>query len=459
MRISLALMMLVAANAAFADQKPNIVLIVSDDQGYHDLGCLGDTPLKTPHLDRLANEGVRCTDFYVSWPACTPSRGSILTGRYPQRNGLYDMIRNDVADHGVTFTDETYAVTPERILGMDTREIVIAELLKTQGYATAVFGKWDGGQLRRFLPLQRGFDEYFGHPNTGIDYWTHERYGYPSMYRGNQRVKVEGYATELFKNEAVRFIDAHRDEPFFLYLPFNAPHSASNFDRMGAQAPEEFTRRHYPQLDPHDPDRRKQMRANSLGCVTYMDDCIGQILDRLDAHGLRERTLVIFFSDNGGGGGADNRPLRGAKSQMFEGGLRVPFLARYPAAIPPASVSGEFLTSLEIFPTLANLAGAELPADVIYDGFDMLPVLCGKQPSPRERMFWKRRGDMAARVGHWKWVDSERGAGLFDLSQDVGEKRDLSEQNPDKLAELKAAFAAWQAEMQAAAPRGPFRDY
>ena len=442
-----------------ADRPPNIILIVSDDQGYADLGCLGLNDIRTPNLDRLAREGVRCTDFYVTWPACTPSRGSILTGRYPQRNGLYDMIRNDVADYGKTFTDEEYAVTPERILGLDLRETLISEVLKEAGYATAVFGKWDSGQLRRYLPLQRGFDEYFGFPNTGIDYWTHERYGYPSMYRGNERVDVEGYATELFKNEAIRFVEENRDEPFFLYLPFNAPHGASNFEREGAQAPPEYTRRMYPDRNPDDPDRRTRRRANYMGCVTYMDDCIGQILDLLDRHRLADETLVVFFSDNGGGGGAFNNPLRGGKSQMFEGGIRVPFIARFPGRIPAGTVSHEFLTSLELFPTFVNVAGTDLPERIVYDGFDMLPVLAGKEESRREEMFWQRRGDRAARVRNYKWVESARGNGLFDLSTDLAEQHDLSQEQPDVLARVQARFEHWKREMEAAEPRGPFRDY
>lgn len=442
-----------------AQRPPNIVLIVSDDQGYGDLGCLGQNEIKTPRLDRLAAEGVRLSSFYVSWPACTPSRSSILTGRYPQRNGLYDMIRNDVADHGVTFTDATYSVTPERVLGMDVREITLAEVLKKAGYATGVFGKWDGGQLKRFLPLQRGFDEYFGFPNTGIDYWTHERYGYPSMYRGNERVKVEGYSTELFKQEAVEFIRENQERPFFLYVPFNAPHGASNFERPGPQAPEDYTRKMYPDRDPLAKSKRERVRTVYMSCVTYMDDCIGQMLDELDNCGLTDDTIVVFFSDNGGGGGSDNQPLRGRKSWMFEGGIRVPCIIRYPGKIPAGRVSDEFLTSLELFPTLTSLAGADLPSDVIYDGFDMLPVLSGEKSSSRTEMYWERRGDKAARIGHWKWVDSAKGSGLFDLSQDIGEKQDLSEENPEVLARLKDGFAKWKQEMRDAEDRGPFKDF
>ncbi|MEZ5397048.1 MAG: sulfatase-like hydrolase/transferase [Bryobacterales bacterium] len=203
-------------------------MIVSDDQGYADLGCCGRPELVSPNLDRLAAEHTR-NRLLCRLAGLHPSRGALLTGRYPQRNGLYDMIRNDVADFKVTFTDQEYAVTPEAILGLDERETVIAEVLKKAGYATGVVGKWDSGQLRRFRPTQRGFDFFYGFCNTGVDYWTHERYEYPSMWRNNERIVEDGYITDLFEREALGFLRAHADERFFLYLPFNAPHGGSNF--------------------------------------------------------------------------------------------------------------------------------------------------------------------------------------------------------------------------------------
>jgi arylsulfatase A len=434
-------------------ERPNIVMIVSDDQGYRDLGCFGGEQIKTPNLDRIAAEGARLTNFYVAWPACTPSRGSLLTGRYPQRNGLYDMIRNDVTDHGVLLDEHEYAVSPEMTLGLDTREVTIARVLADAGYATGCVGKWDSGRARRFLPLQRGFGSFYGFANTGIDYWTHERYGVPSMFRGNDRVEEPGYVTDLFRREAVRFLREHAGGPFFLYVPFNAPHAPSNLEKTGPQAPEETLREHYPGRDP------KNSRVRYMGCVTRMDEAIGEILATLDELGLARKTLVLFFSDNGGGGPADNGPLRGAKAQMFEGGLRVPFLARWPGQIPAGTTRGDFLTALEVFPTLAAVAGAKRPAGVVLDGYDMMPALRGGPPLPRETMFWERRRDRAARIGRYKWVDSAKGGGLFDLATDLGESRDLSDEKPEILADAKRRFAAWKREMSEAEPRGPFRDY
>ena len=443
---------------------PNIILIVSDDQGYQDLGCYGSTQVKTPNLDKLAAEGVRLTNFYVAWPACTPSRGSLLTGRYPQRNGTYDMFRNDLVDSDHLYKADEYAVSWEMIGGMDTREVLIPRVLKQAGYINGIFGKWDLGQLHRFLPLQRGFDEFYGFTNTGIDYWTHERYGVPSMRRGNKPTTEDKgtYATDLFRRETIRFIRTHKERPFFCYVPFNAPHGASNLDRPrpGVQAPLDYIHKHYGEYDPKDYNSRKARRIRYMAATTYMDEAIGQIMLLLDEHNLTDNTLVIFLSDNGGSGGtSDNGPLRGGKSSLFEGGIRVPCIVRWPGMVPRGMLCDEFLTAMEIFPTLCRAASVRPPRDIVLDGFDMTPVIAGKQKSPRKEMFWQRRSDKAARVGNWKWVQSSRGSGLFDLSKDIGEQNDLSKEMPDVLRMVESRFAAWERLMADAEPRGPFRDF
>ena len=457
----------------------NIVLIVSDDQGYRDLGCFGSKEILTPQLDRLAKEGTKLTQFYVTWPACTPSRGSILTGRYPQRNGIYDMIRNEAPDYGYKYKPGEYEATFERIGGMDTREVLLPELLKSAGYVSGIFGKWDLGVHRRFLPLARGFDEFYGFVNTGIDYYTHERYGVPSMYRNNKPTTADKgtYCTDLFEREATRFLKTHHKKPFFLYLPFNAPHNASNLNptiRAGAQGPES-TKKLYPHLQAEagfterkfgkygeklfKVPNRAAKRLEYAASITAMDAAIGRVLDLLDHYQVVDNTLVIFFSDNGGGGASDNTPLRGGKGQMFEGGLRVPCIIRWPGRVPAGKTSDAFLTSLEILPTLLKSCQVKPPQDIILDGFDLLPVLQGETPSTRNTMFWQRRHDIGVRVGDWKWVNSSRGSGLFNLKTDIGEQQDLSATHPEKLKELKQHFARWKKQMNAAEPRGPFRDY
>lgn len=450
------------ASIATAAPRPNLLLIVSDDQGYSDLGCIGAKPMITPHLDRLAAGGVRATSFYVAWPACTPSRASVVTGRYPQRNGMIDLVRNDMVNYGHRYTPEEYALSPEMTLGLDVRERTLGDVLRAAGYRTGVVGKWDLGQARRFLPLQRGFDFFYGFGNNGIDYYTHERYGIPSMFAGNARTEADKgtYATDLFEREALRFIRESGERPWFLYLAFNAPHGASSFasdtpgdkTNNGVQAPEEYTARYRGKV-------ANERLARYGGAVTRMDEAIGAVLGLLQETGQADRTLVMFFSDNGGSGNGGDAPLRGHKAAMWEGGLRVPFVARWPGRLPAGKVTDEFLTSLEVFPTLARAAGAALPSGVKLDGFDMLPVLCGETPSPRTEMFWQRRGDKGARVGKWKWVESAAGNGLFDLTADIAEAHDLSAAEPETLRRLKARFDAWKAEMDAAEPRGPFRDY
>jgi arylsulfatase A-like enzyme len=449
-------------SAGAAAQKPNILLIVSDDQGWPDLGCIGTKPIKTPHLDRLAAAGVRLTNYYVTWPACTPSRGSLLTGRHPLRSGLYDMVRNDLVNYGHRYTPQEYATSPEMTLGLDPREQTLGDLLRSAGYRCGMVGKWDMGQARRYLPLQRGFDFFYGHGNNGIDYYTHERYGIHSMFRGNQRANADQgtYATELFEREAVSFLGSAATQPWFLYLCFNAPHGASSFgpdqanpkSRAGVQAPEKYLARY---ADSDVPQRLRPYYA----AVTCMDESIGRVIEAIRQRGQLENTLIIFQSDNGGSGNGGNAPLAGGKSTLWEGGLRVPCIVCWPGQVPAGRVSDHFLTTLELFPTLAAASGAPLPQGVILDGYSALPALRDGAPSPRKEMFWEFRGQKAARAGNYKWIDSDKGKGLYDLAADPGEQHDLSAAQPAIAADLAARWTAWRKDMDATEPRGPFRDY
>lgn len=454
---------LMAAGTASA-APPNVILVVSDDQGYPDLGCIGSKPVITPNLDRLAAEGVRATDFYVTWPACTPSRGSMLTGRYPLRNGLYDMVRNDIVNFGHRYTPEEYAVSPEMTLGLDPREQTLGDMLTRAGFRCGVVGKWDMGQAKRYLPLQRGFQFFYGHGNNGIDYYTHERYGVPSLFRGNERTEEDKgtYVTEVFKREALTFLRGSRGRPFFLYLPFNAPHGASAFgpdtkagedkESVGVQVPEAYAAKYRGKV-------ANEKLERYFGAVTCLDEAIGEVLKALTELGQDKNTLVLFLSDNGGSGNGGNAPLRGSKGSMWEGGLRVPFIAWWPGKLPAGKVTDEFLTALELLPTISAATGASPPEGVKLDGFDMLPVLRGEMKSPREAMFWQRRGDKAARVGNWKWIETPKMTGLYDLSTDISEKHDLSKEKPDVATMMKSRFDTWRREMDTSEPRGPFRDY
>ena len=466
-----------AGSTARAERPPNIVLIVSDDQGYGDLE-ISDDYLIAPHLARLADEGVRLTSYYVTAAACTPSRGSLLTGRYPQRHGTFELFRNHRVDMGYEYDEFEYSTSHERILGMDTREILLPTLLKDAGYTSAIYGKWDLGQFRRFLPLQRGFDDFYGFVNTGIDFFTHKRYGVHSMVHKNEPSRKDQgtYCDEIFTREALRFIERNQDRPFFLYVPYFAPHVASSLDpaiRGAPQAPERFVQMYlekYPDLDdnlvegqrygePAMVPSRQRRRLLHLASLTAMDDGIGQILAALDERGLAENTLVVFFSDNGGTGTANNGPLRGGKGNLFEGGIRVPLIARWPNRLPAGTVNDELVTALELFPTFLRAAGVEPPAHLVLDGHDVTDVLAGEAASPREEMFWDFRGQWAVRAGPWKLLGGRRGSGLFNLAEDIGETEDLSERHPEVVEDLTARLAGWRRAMEQAEPRGPFRDF
>jgi arylsulfatase A-like enzyme len=375
---------------------------------------------------------------------------------------MYDMVRNDLVNYGHRYTEQEYSTSPEMTLGLDPREKTLGDVLQAAGYRCGMVGKWDMGQARRFLPLQRGFDFFYGHGNNGIDYYTHERYGIHSMFRGNERTKEDQgtYATDLFKREALRFIRESGEEPWFLYLCFNAPHGASSFgadandpkSRVGVQAPDKYVSK-YAGVDAAEGLKRY------YAAVTCMDSAIGEIVEQIRKQGQENQTLLIFQSDNGGSGNGGNAPLKGSKSTLWEGGLRVPFIARWPGRIPAGRVNDELVTTLELLPTVAAAAGANLPDGVILDGHDVLPVLRAEQSSPRTEMFWEFRGQKAGRIGSFKWIESDRANGLYDLSNDIGEKSDLSAAMPELAEQIRTRWTAWRTKMDAAEPRGPFRDY
>ncbi|MEX1136858.1 MAG: sulfatase-like hydrolase/transferase [Balneolales bacterium] len=451
-RVLLLLLFVCISTSIFAQSHTNIILIVSDDQGYNDIGAYGNEEIHTPNLDRLADEGVKGTNFYVTGPGCTPSRSGFLTGRYPQRNGLYDMIRNDWAprrDPEDALTPLSSRRQPEMTLGLDEKEYLISDMLKKTNYTNGIFGKWDFGRAQRYLPLQRGFDDFMGIVNTGTDYWTHERYGMPSLYRNNELVKEEGFLVEKEGNEAERFIHENHDRPFFLYYPSFAPHIASNLIEEGIAPPQEYLNL-YPDRDPLD------RQTEHMAAISAMDAQVGKILDLVDEYGIAENTLIVFFSDQGSGMSSNNSPLSGGKGNLWEGGVHVPFIARWPGVIPAGSTTDAFLSSLELVPTFAAVADTWTP-DATMDGFNMMPVLKGEAESERTEMFWEWHGQRAARIGDYKWldIDGDKG-GLFDLTNDIGEHHDLSDEKPEVLANIKASWNDWRREMESAEPRGPF---
>jgi len=395
------------------DDRPNIVIIYCDDLGYGDLGCFGADDIKTPHIDRMAREGIKFTEFYSASPVCSPSRAALLTGRMPQRMGI----------NGVFF--------PESFTGMPLDEITIADLLKEEGYATGIVGKWHLGHMKKFLPLQRGFDEYFGIPYSN----DMESVVY---IRGN---KVEEYyvdqtnTTKTYAEEAVKFIDKHKDEPFFLYLAHNMPH-------VPIYASETFL--------------GTSGRGLYGDVIQEIDWSVGEVMSTLEGHGILNNTLIIFSSDNGPwlvmedhGGSAGI--LREGKQYTFEGGQRVPTLAMWPSKIPGGQAYDDMAVMMDWFPTIAGLAGATIPDDRPYDGVDISEILygTGKRNGPGFLYFdlaelqcyrekeWKVKLPFEGFHGAtWKQAVAPHPMLLINLKDDPGEQHNLAEKNQDKLNEM-----------------------
>ncbi len=417
-----------------AEKKPNVVIIFADDLGYGDLACYGHPTIRTPNLDRMAAEGQRWTDFYVGASVCTPSRAALLTGRLPIRSGMCD--------------DDRRVLFPDSAGGLPASEVALAEGLKTRGYATACVGKWHLGHLPQYLPTNNGFDSYFGVPysndmdrvggGTGrqaffdpkVEYWN-----VPLMRddRIIERPANQNTLTKRYTEEAVRFIESHKDGPFFLYLA--------------------HTMVHVP-LFCSDDFRGKSPRGLYGDAVEEIDWSVGRVLDTLRREKLAENTLVVFTSDNGPwltfneyGGSAGL--LRAGKGCTFEGGMREPCLTWWPGTIRPAVVH-EIGTTMDLYTTILKLAGAEVPSDRVVDGLDLRPVLLGTGPSPRDTVFYYRGTQLyAVRKGRYKAHFTTRSAYgsdqpvahdpplLYDLGQDPSEKYDVAKDHPAVIEEIK----------------------
>jgi arylsulfatase A-like enzyme len=405
------------------------VFIMADDLGYGDLGFTGRKDYATPRLDRLAHEGVQLTQAYSAAPVCTPTRVALMTGRYPARNpaGLYEPL---------TTNPTGLAATPA----------TLGRLMKDAGYETALVGKWHLGLLPEYHPLQHGFDEFFGFAGAAADYASHldtealEHH----FYDGAQKVRVEGYLTDLFTERAVQIASRQRNQPFFLNLQYNAPH-------WPWQAPG----------DPVYPDSLRWRRGGSpevfARMVESMDQGIGRILDALRQHDLEENTVVIFTSDNGGERFSHMGPFSQGKMSLFEGGIRVAAIARWPGRINPGSTTDQVAVTMDWTATLLALAGTQADPSVPLDGIDLMPALTGG-PSVERDLYWRifqRRKEKAMRSGNWKYVQSDGRELLFDLRADVGEKLDRGQDHPDVLASLQAKYAQWESDVLPPIPLDP----
>jgi arylsulfatase A len=416
-------------------RKPNIVLIFTDDQGYQDVGCFGSKSIQTPHLDRMAEEGLRMTDFYSASPVCSPSRAALLTGCYPTRVGIPRVL------------------FPNQSIGLNPEELTTAKVLKQQGYATACIGKWHLGHLPDFLPMRHGFDSYYGIPYSN-DMWIDPRARLAAgirlldgatqadvarasrensknkvpLMRGEEVIEYpcdQRTLTQRYTEEAMRFIREHRNRPFFLYLPHTMPH--------------------IPLFVSDDFKARSRGRLYDA-VIEEIDWSVGEILRLLKELGIDENTLVIFTSDNGpwlqvkpAAGSAG--PLRDGKHSTYEGGMRVPFIARWPGRIPAGSVSGEVAATIDLFPTFAALVGARIPPGRVTDGKDIRPLLFGEPGarSPHEAFYYYRNNDVqAVRMGRWKFRRGGPNAPLelYDLENDIGEKTNLAQKEPQRAQRM-----------------------
>ena len=414
-------------------KRPNIIVIVSDDQGYADAGFQGSKDIPTPHLDAMAKEGVRCTRAYVTAPVCSPSRAGLMTGRYQQRFGHHNNIVADAAN--------PLAHTP-------TDETLLPQVLAKAGYHTAMVGKWHLGQQDGSRPYERGFQEFFGIITGGHDYFVNnpdERAVGDAQYKariernGPVGEKVPGYLTDAFGHDAVRVIrESHAKrpgQPFFLYLAFNAPHTPN-------QAPETLVSAMPATLE------GKQRRTYAAQ-IASMDSAIGKVRDALKETGEDKDTFVVFFSDNGGAKYPyyDNTPLRATKGTLYEGGIRVPFLAAYPARIPAGSVCTLPVTALDVFATACAAAGIKPETTHPLDSKDMLPVLQGtSKQATHPTLFWHFPGSgFAVADGDLKLVlTNESKPELYDLASDGSEKTDLAGQRPDDVKRLQGLLDQWK---------------
>lgn len=436
-------------------KRPNIILINCDDMGYGDLGCYGSRKNRTPALDRMAEEGVRFTDFYMASPVCSPSRGAMMTGCYPNRIG-FDLF------------DGIPVLFPGQSKGLNPAEKTIASLLKDQGYRTALIGKWHCGDQTPFLPTNHGFDYYFGIPYSN-DMGRQDRPGERTWVAGFEKALDVSYGnqgdpttwnypplpllqgtdviqeqpdqsalTERYVSECVRFIRENKSEPFFLYF-------AHMYVHLPIYTPEYFL--------------KKSQNGRYGAAVEHVDWSVAVLLDELKRQGLEDDTLVIFTSDNGsraGGEGGSNDPLRGTKATCWEGGQRLPMIARWPGRIPAGETCGAMCTSMDFMPTFIRLAGGEVPADRVIDGRDIMPLLSNPESdSPHEMFFYYHAGVLhAVRKGDWKLHvcvrkrrEYEDVTELYNLADDIGERNNLAEAHPEIVKELISEIETMRQEL------------
>jgi arylsulfatase A len=421
--------------ASVDSERPNIVFILIDDFGYADCGAYGAKDMRTPNIDRLANEGVKFNHFYSNAPVCTPTRCAFMTGRWQQRIGF---------EWAMGFTAESYwrkgnewvRETDLHAMGLPASTPTLPKMLKSVGYRTGAFGKWHLGFKDEFNPLHHGFDEYFGELLGHSDYYTHTYYdGTYALRDGLEPVNAKGYLTDLINRRATQFIEKNAKQPFFLYVPHLAVH-----------CPYQPPNRPLPSVtktNMYDGDR--QIYA---AMVEKVDEGVGMILAELEKQGIAENTLVVLSSDNGGERYSDNSPLFHHKSTLWEGGIHVPCLMRWPKKLPKGIVTNQVGITMDLTASFAAAASVKSDSSWPFDGQNLIPILSKQSPEQERTLCWRidrtGRQQKAVRHGRWKYLQDGNVEMLFDLQEDLSERRDVSYRNPSVFSDLKRRLADWE---------------
>lgn len=429
--------------SAAETSRPNIVLILADDMGYGDLSSYGHPEAKTPRIDRLGQQGVRFTQCYANGPECTPTRTALLTGRYQQRAGGMECA---IGTGNVGRYDDAIRLANQRELGLPQGMSILPSALKKQGYTCGIYGKWHLGYEPKFNPMEHGWDVFEGYLGGNVHYFNHRETSDLHVYfRGRLPVYREGYMSHIITDDSVAFINEHKDEPFFLYIAHECPH--------------------FPYQGPDDAEKVVTAENwNEKDAETYvamledLDAQVGRVVDAVDQAGLAEKTLIVFVSDNGGVAGSANMgPLRGSKSQTFEGGIRVPCVMRWPQQIEAGSESDQVTATFDLTRSFLGLAGADVPKERL-DGYDIVQHIVEDRPTlPRTLMWRGKRGDTTwwgVRDGDLKYVRHDEGEKsqqwLFNLESDIGEQQNLMAKQPGEAKRLTSLLSEWEAEVKAA---------
>jgi arylsulfatase A-like enzyme len=417
-----------------APSRPNIVLIITDDVGYGDLGSYGAPDIKTPNIDSLAKAGTRFTQFYANGSSCTPTRAGLISGRYQQRFALERPLG--------------HAGTADGKMGLPATGQSLPQLLRTRGYATALIGKWHLGYLPQYSPKSHGFDSFFGFKAGFTDYYQHtDAAGQSDLFEDDNPVQIKGYMTDLITDRSVKFINEHAAAPFFLEVAYNAAHWPYQVPDQPSTAIDNA--RH---VVAH--DENPGTRADYVKIMERADHGVGQILAALDRRGLANNTLVIFTNDNGGEWLSRNAPLFNRKFTLYEGGIRVPAILRWPGHVPAGAVTSQVGITMDLSRSILAAAGAPLPPDAKLDGIDLLPLL-GKGATPVTRtVFWRVTtaglNQRAVRDGDWKLlVDGTARVMLFNVAKDLGEREDLAASNTAVVRRLHQQLVAWEKDVDA----------